>query len=84
MADELADALKRYARATPFGDKHRPADVGPVLEFPPLPEAARTKHPSQWVRMMRAVARLHEFPADNAEILGFEAGTYLAQQARGG
>lgn len=84
MGDELADALRRYARATPFGDKHRSPDVGPVGEFPPLPAAARTKHPSQWVRMMRALARLQEFPADNAEILGFEAATYLAQQARSG
>ena len=83
MADELADALRRYARATPFGDKHRTPASGPVAEFPRLPPAARTAHPSQWVRMMRALARLQEFPADNAEILGFEASTYLAQQARG-
>lgn len=81
--DELAAALDRYARATPFGDRHRPPSGGPVDQFPRLPPAARTSHPSQWVRMMRALARLHEFPADNAEILGFEASTYLVQHARG-
>lgn len=80
--DELVTALERYARATPYGDRHRPRDGGPVDAFPPLPAAARTSHPSQWVRMMRALARLHEFPADNAEILGFEASTYLVQQTR--
>jgi hypothetical protein len=80
--DELDVALARYARATPFGDTHRPPAGGPVDKFPRLPPAARTRHPSQWVRMMRAVARLHEFPADNSEILGFEASTYLVQQAR--
>jgi hypothetical protein len=79
--DELAAALARYARATPFGDKHRPDGGGPVDTFPPLAPSARTRHPSQWVRMMRAVARLEEFPADNAEILAFEASTYLLQRA---
>lgn len=81
--DELAEALARYAKATPFGDTHRPPAGGPVDKFPRLPTAARTRHPSQWVRMMRAVARMDEFPADNAEILGFEASTYLVHQARG-
>lgn len=81
--DELAAALARYARATPFGDKHRPAERGPVEVFPPLAPSARTRHPSQWVRMMRALARLEEFPADNTEILAFEASTYLLQQSRG-
>lgn len=80
--DELAQALTRYTRATPFGDRHRPADAGPVDQFPVLPPAARTAHPSQWVRMMRALARMYEFPADNADILGFEAATYLVQQSR--
>lgn len=80
--DELAEALARYVKATPFGDTHRPADGGPVDSFPRLPPAARTRHPSQWVRMMRALARLAEFPGDNAEILGFEASTYLVQQSR--
>lgn len=83
MADELSDALARYVRATPFGDVHRPGGSGPVADFPRLPPAARTAHPSQWVRMMRALARLDEFPGDNAELLGFEASTYLAQQGRG-
>lgn len=80
--DELAEALTRYVRATPLGDLHRPAGSGPVEQFPPLPPLARTQHPSQWVRMMRSVARLDEFPCDNAEIIGFEASTYLVQQAR--
>jgi hypothetical protein len=82
--DELTAALARYTRATPYGDKHRPPTGGPVDKFPRLSPAARTGHPSQWVRMMRALARMHEFPADNAEILGFEASTYLVQQAREG
>lgn len=79
--DELDEALARYARATPFGDKHRPAECGPVDVFPRLAPSARTRHPSQWIRMMRAVARLHESVEDNAEILAFEASTYLLQQA---
>lgn len=82
MDDELADALARYVRATPFGDLHRPAASGPVVDFPQLGRGARTRHPSQWVAMMRALARLNEYPADNAEILAFEASTYLLQQAR--
>lgn len=82
MDDELANALARYVRATPFGDLHRPAETGPVAEFPRLPASARTAHPSQWVRMMRAVARMDEYPADNAQIIAFEASTYLAQQDR--
>lgn len=80
--DELVTALQRYVRATPYGDMHRPPGEGPVDQFPTLPPIARTSHPSQWVRMMRAVARMHEFPSDDAEILGFEASTYLVQQAR--
>lgn len=84
MDDELADALARYVRATPFGDLHRPAESGPVSQFPRLHASARTRHPSQWVRMMRAVARLYEYPQDNAEILALEASMYLKQQAGGG
>lgn len=80
--DELVVALERYARATPYGDKHL-VQGGPVESFPRLPPAARSSHPSQWVRMMRSLARLYDFPADNAEILGFEAATYLVQQSRG-
>ena len=34
--DELTAALARYARATPFGDKHRPVECGPVDTFPRL------------------------------------------------
>jgi len=80
--DELAVALERYARAAPTGRLHRHG-VGPVANFPRLAPAARTNHPSQWVAMMRALARMQEFPADNAEILGFEAATYLAQHDHG-
>jgi hypothetical protein len=79
--DELAVALARYARVTPFGDARRPVETGPVEVFPPLAPSARTRHPSQWVRMMRAVARLNDWPADNAEILAFEASLYLLQRA---
>ena len=79
--DELDAALARYARATPFGDKHRPAECGPVDTFPRLAPSARTRHPSQWVRMMRAVARLQESGEDTAEVIAVEASTYLLQQA---
>lgn len=82
--DEVAAALARYARATPFRDQRTQEERGPVEEFPPLAPSARTRHPSQWVRMMRAVARLEEFPADNADILALEASTYLRQLAGDG
>lgn len=84
MADEIADALARYARSTPFGDSHRPPLAGPVDQFPRLPPLARTVHPSQWAAMMRAVARLADFPGNIDEILGWEAATYLVQQSRPG
>jgi hypothetical protein len=82
-ADEIAEALDRYARATPFGDSQRPTDAGPVERFPRLPPIARSVHPSQWAAMMRAVARLADFPGDMADVLAYEAATYLVQQSRG-
>lgn len=82
-ADEIAEALERYARATPFGDIRRPVEAGPVEQFPRLPRIARTVHPSQWAAMMRAVARLADFPGDVADVLAYEASTYLVQQSRG-
>ena len=82
-ADEIDEALERYARATPFGDLHRRPDAGPVEQFPRLPPIARTQHPSQWAAMMRAVARLADFPGDMADVLAYEASTYLVQQSRG-
>lgn len=82
--DELTAALARYARATPFGDRSRPAEAGPVDTFPRLAPSARTRHPSQWVRMMRAVARLQESGQDPAEVLAVEASTYLLQHSAGG
>lgn len=82
-ADEISEALDRYARATPFGDTHRPVDAGPVELFPRLPPVARSVHPSQWAAMMRAVARLADFPGEPADVIAYEAATYLVQQSRG-
>ena len=83
MDDELAEALERYVRATPFGDPHRPAARGPVPRFPRLSRMARTSHPTAWAAMMRAIARMDEWPMSNADIIALEASTYLAQHDRG-
>lgn len=78
--DEIREALRRYVSATPFGDHATQNGSGPVGDFPPLPRDIRT-NPLHWVRMMRALTRLHEFPTDPADTLAFEAATYLAQHA---
>jgi hypothetical protein len=83
-ADEIDEALERYARSTPFGDIRRSTEAGPVEQFPRLPPIARSVHPSQWAAMMRAVARLADFPGEVADVLAYEASTYLVQQSRGG
>jgi hypothetical protein len=83
-ADEIDEALERYARSTPFGDIRRSTEAGPVEQFPRLAPIARTVHPSQWAAMMRAVARLADFPGEVSDVLAYEASTYLVQQSRGG
>lgn len=80
MSDELADAVERYARYAP--DAPPPLGWGPATSFPRLSHVARTRHPSQWAAMMRAVVRLWDFPGDPADTIAVEASTYLMQEAR--
>lgn len=56
--------------------------TGPVADFPPLPDTSR-HDPAQWAPMMRSLARLLDVPASEADVLAFEASTYLARHTRG-
>jgi hypothetical protein len=64
--DEIRAAARRYQAALPDG------------QFPPLPHAARTNDTRQWDVMMHALARLWQTPAQPADVLAFEAQTYIA------
>lgn len=70
--DEVANSLRRYRATHPNSDD---THSGPVTDFPRLPESLDTA--SQWIEHVRALARMWQYPADDAEILAFEAATYL-------
>ena len=78
--DEIAAAVRHYYAANPGAPI---PDCEPVDQFPPLSPGARTRHPSQWVKMRQAVVRLSRHPADPGHILAFEAGTYIAKLQAG-
>lgn len=69
--DEVANSLRRYRAAHP---NPNPAS-GPVTDFPPLPDELDTM--PQWIAHVRSMARMWEYAAEDAEILAFEASTYL-------
>lgn len=77
--DEVAQSLRRYRQQHP---NPNPADVGPVTSFPRLPAPEELDRLPQWVAHVRSMARMWEYPADDAEILAFEAQTYLRRHTR--
>ena len=78
--DGFTAALARYAGAT-SGTNTARSSVARWTPSRGLP-SARTRHLSQWVRMMRAVARLQESGEDTSEILAVEASTPPAARRR--